>query len=202
MKRLSETARQTSSLLKTDDMRREHRIGMARKFPEKRIKKYRNAGKYENTLSRLREQPCCCHLSLNFFISTELGKKACTWFGEICSCSCLPVLPGSAGDLLSRICKPYFRALYMYMFSFSVIGPCAKAPSENSKPELELGAYGTIDRSQALPPSLPPSFPIPPSPTGTPRRRGTPPACHVRAREASNPSVHSISKECSSPDLR
>ena len=47
MKRLSETARQTSSLLKTDDMRREHRIGMARKFPEKKgIKKYRNAGKY------------------------------------------------------------------------------------------------------------------------------------------------------------
>ena len=46
MKRLSETARQTSSLLKTDDMRREHRIGMARKFPEKGIKKYRNAGKY------------------------------------------------------------------------------------------------------------------------------------------------------------
>ena len=38
-------------------------------------------------------------------------KKACTWFGEICSCSCLPVLPGPAGDLLSRICIPYFRAL-------------------------------------------------------------------------------------------
>ena len=32
---------------------------------------------------------------------TELGKKACTWFGEIYSCSCLPVLPGPAGDLLS-----------------------------------------------------------------------------------------------------
>ena len=47
-----------------------------------------------------------------FFCSTELGKKACTWFGEICSCSSLPVLPGPAGDLLSRICIPYFRALY------------------------------------------------------------------------------------------
>ena len=34
MKRLSETARQTSSRLKTDDMRREHRMGTARKFPE------------------------------------------------------------------------------------------------------------------------------------------------------------------------
>ena len=43
--------------------------------------------------------------------NTELGKKACTLFGEICSCSCLPVLPGPAGDLLSRICMPYFQAL-------------------------------------------------------------------------------------------
>ena len=50
--------------------------------------------------------------SLPHLISTELGKKACTWFGEICSCSCLPVLPGPAGDLLSRICIPYYRALY------------------------------------------------------------------------------------------
>ena len=58
------------------------------------------------------------HNLLAFFDThcTELGKKACTWFGEICSCSCLPVLhlPCPAGDLLSRICIPYFRALYMY----------------------------------------------------------------------------------------
>ena len=44
---------------------------------------------------------------------TDLGKKACTKFGEICSFSCLPVLPDPAGDLLSRICIPYFRALYV-----------------------------------------------------------------------------------------
>ena len=39
MKRLSETARQTSSRLKTDDIRREHRIGIARKLPEREREK-------------------------------------------------------------------------------------------------------------------------------------------------------------------
>ena len=63
------------------------------------------------------------------------------------------------------------------MFSFSVIGPRAKAPNENSKPELELGAYGTIDRSQALPsPFLPPLLE---------RLVGAAPACQSEGGEQS-----------------
>ena len=45
---------------------------------------------------------------------TEGEIKVCTWLREISFCSCLAVLPGPDRDLLSRICIPYFRALYMY----------------------------------------------------------------------------------------
>ena len=36
---------------------------------------------------------------------TEIGKKACMWLREICSCSCLTALPGPAWVLLSKIYK-------------------------------------------------------------------------------------------------
>ena len=36
---------------------------------------------------------------------TEMRFIFCTWLGEICSCSCLPVLPGPAWALLNWICK-------------------------------------------------------------------------------------------------
>ena len=45
---------------------------------------------------------------------TEPGIKACTWLREISSCSCLTVLPGPAWLLLTKICIPFFRALYMF----------------------------------------------------------------------------------------
>ena len=35
----------------------------------------------------------------------EMRFNLCTWFGEICSCSCLTVLPGPAWVLLNKICK-------------------------------------------------------------------------------------------------
>ena len=44
--------------------------------------------------------------------STESGKKAYMWLGEISSCSCLTFLPGPAWLLLNKICKALFRALY------------------------------------------------------------------------------------------
>ena len=37
---------------------------------------------------------------------------ACTWFGEISSCSCLTVLSGPALVLLNKICKEYISSLY------------------------------------------------------------------------------------------
>ena len=38
---------------------------------------------------------------------------ACTWFGEISSCSSLTDLPGPAWVLLSKICKPLAGSLYI-----------------------------------------------------------------------------------------
>merc|ERR1719350_2689835 len=38
-------------------------------------------------------------------LCTEMRFILCTWFGEVCSCSCLNVLPGPAWVLLSKICK-------------------------------------------------------------------------------------------------
>ena len=39
----------------------------------------------------------------------------CMWFGEICSCSCLTVLPGSAWVLLNTICKDKMSSLYIFL---------------------------------------------------------------------------------------
>ena len=44
--------------------------------------------------------------------NTEGEIKVCTWLREICSCSCLTVLPGPAWVLLSKTCKPLFAPLY------------------------------------------------------------------------------------------
>ena len=37
-----------------------------------------------------------------------------TWLGEICSCSCLAVLPDSALVLLNKIYQPFFTSLYIF----------------------------------------------------------------------------------------
>ena len=44
--------------------------------------------------------------------TTELPNMVCMWLWEICSCSCLSVLPGPAWVLLSKIYKPFSGALY------------------------------------------------------------------------------------------
>ena len=54
------------------------------------------------------------HLLQSF---TELPKMVCTWLREVCSCSCLPVLPGSAWVLLSKIYKPFMGSLYSNEFN-------------------------------------------------------------------------------------
>ena len=41
---------------------------------------------------------------------TELRKSLCTWFGEVCSCCCLPLLPQLACNILATTYKYYFRA--------------------------------------------------------------------------------------------
>ena len=40
---------------------------------------------------------------------------ACTWFGEISSCSCLTVLPGPAWVHLSKIYKHFAGSLYSFL---------------------------------------------------------------------------------------
>ena len=39
---------------------------------------------------------------------TELRKSPCTWFGEVCSCCCLPALPGLAWVLLKYVLQRLF----------------------------------------------------------------------------------------------
>ena len=43
---------------------------------------------------------------------------ACTWLGEISTCSCLTALPGPAWVLLSKICKPFAGSLYKMMAAY------------------------------------------------------------------------------------
>ena len=49
------------------------------------------------------------------FVRTEGEIKVCTWLREICSCSCLTVLPGPAWVLLNKICKEYISSLYIHV---------------------------------------------------------------------------------------
>ena len=44
-------------------------------------------------------------------------KNVCTWLREISSCSCLPVLPGPASGLLSKIYIHFLGALYNFQYS-------------------------------------------------------------------------------------
>ena len=43
---------------------------------------------------------------------TELRKFLCTWFGEVCSCCCLSLLPQLACIILATTYKEIFSALY------------------------------------------------------------------------------------------
>ena len=47
---------------------------------------------------------------------TELRKSLCTWFGEVCSCCCLPLLPQLACNILATTYKDFFSA-FMYSLS-------------------------------------------------------------------------------------
>ena len=44
---------------------------------------------------------------------TEPKKSLCTWFGEFCSCCCLPLLPQLACSILPTKYKDFFWALYI-----------------------------------------------------------------------------------------
>ena len=52
---------------------------------------------------------------------TELPKNVCTWLREISSCSCLPVLPGPAWVLLSKVYILFLGTLYKYITFDSLI---------------------------------------------------------------------------------
>ena len=46
-------------------------------------------------------------------LPTEAPEKACTWLGEISSCSCITFLPCPAWVLLSKIYKQFLGSLYL-----------------------------------------------------------------------------------------
>ena len=47
---------------------------------------------------------------------TGPGNNTCTWFGEVGSCCCLPLLPQLACSILATWGPPISRALYKYYF--------------------------------------------------------------------------------------
>ena len=46
--------------------------------------------------------------------STEVRKSLCTWFGEVGSCCCLPLLPQLAWNILTTTYKDFFSPLYSW----------------------------------------------------------------------------------------
>ena len=51
-----------------------------------------------------------------YFRSTEVYKMVRSRFGEVCSCCCLPALPGPAQVLLNQFCAPFCAPLYRLNF--------------------------------------------------------------------------------------
>ena len=52
-------------------------------------------------------------------LSTELRKSLRMWFGEVCYCCCLPLLPQIAYTILATTYKDFFSALYISLFTLS-----------------------------------------------------------------------------------
>ena len=50
---------------------------------------------------------------------TELRKFLCTWFGEVCFCCCLSLLPQLAWNILATRYKDFFSALYILSYKSS-----------------------------------------------------------------------------------
>ena len=78
--------------------------------------------------SRPRCQPLseCKHLYLLcVYVRTELRKFLCTWFGEVCSCCCLSLLPQLACNILATAYKDkmvFDEALIQSWENFFVCG--------------------------------------------------------------------------------
>ena len=49
-------------------------------------------------------------------ICTDLRKSPCMWFGEVCSCCCLPLLPQLAYNIRATTYEDFFSALYLHFF--------------------------------------------------------------------------------------
>ena len=49
--------------------------------------------------------------SVHFSVSYRAEKSPCTWFGEVCFCFCLSLLPQLACNILATTCKDFFSAL-------------------------------------------------------------------------------------------
>ena len=66
----------------------------------------------------------------------------CTWFGELCYCSCLPALPRSC---LAIFCKPFFSTLYITVQSMNnASASLSYLPPVFSPLSLHLGPWLTF----------------------------------------------------------
>ena len=62
-------------------------------------------------IAQLPRTAICSTLSTH--IITEPEKSICTWFGEFCSCCCLPLLHQLDWSIHPTMYKDFFRALYI-----------------------------------------------------------------------------------------
>ena len=53
----------------------------------------------------------------------------CTWLGELCYCSCLPVWQALPGSCSAMFCIPLFRALYIFRHNGTLVVPKARDPT-------------------------------------------------------------------------
>ena len=75
-------------------------------------------------------------------IATRCEYMACTWLGEISSCSCFTALPGPAWVLLSEICKPFCGLSVQCFLGVAWLGPHrSPQPTLESRLSSALCAY-------------------------------------------------------------
>ena len=83
----------------------------------------------------------------------------CMWFGDICYCSCLSVLPCPAWVLLSYVCKPFFYILYrarnngLYVVGRMLQASWAEEVS-NSRNKIHQTTYKPLFRALHIPNNL------------------------------------------------
>ena len=67
--------------------------------------------------------------------TTEPRKFLCTWFGEVCSCCCLSLLPQLACKILATTYEEILSALYFNFSYYNIRGNIGALTSKNKQLE-------------------------------------------------------------------